>query len=404
MQIAHRLVLDRGPTAWLTPRQAEPYPFGDRWMSKFDWTSRRNFLVGLASVPISTGLAVRPFGARQQSPPTYSSSSPYNRAFDFQSLNSWIVPNDEFYTRSHFPVPRTTGSTWTVTVDGAVDQVRSFTLDDIKKLPFRELPVTLECAGNLVGYGGVSNARWGGVSLGTLLRAAGVKSNAVEVILSGADGGPEREANGLQIDAFARGIPVAKALDVDTVLAYQMNGEALPSVHGGPLRAIVPGWYGMDSVKWINRVWVSREPFSGFYQTKRYFEAKRVGGTIKTGPLHEMRIKSQLARPRPDEALLLSRKIEIAGAAWGSSTGIQRVDLSFDGARSWQPAALDEEKAPYAWRIFRFQWQPSRSGTYEIVARATDGGGRQQPMSKDPDILTPYANNWCDRKIVSVSG
>lgn len=365
--------------------------------------SRRDFLVDLAAAPFAAALVVRrATGWPGQQPPVYSTASPYNKGFDFTSLSSWIVPNNEFYIRSHFPVPSPAGSTWTVKVDGAVDHACSFTFEELLKLPFLELPVTLECAGNLVGYGGVSNARWGGLSLGSLLRTAGVKSDAVEVVLSGADGGTEREANNIQIDAFARGIPIAKAMDADTILAYRMNGEGLPSVHGGPLRAIVPGWYGMDSVKWINRIWVSREPFAGFYQSRRYYESRRLaGGATQTAPLHEMRIKSQLARPKNDLDRWLGN-IEVIGAAWGGNAEIEQVDLSFDGGESWRKAALGQEKSRYAWRIFRYEWAPSRPGSYEIVARATDTIGRQQPLRKDPDILTPYANNWCDRRVVVI--
>ncbi|HUK88828.1 MAG TPA: molybdopterin-dependent oxidoreductase, partial [Blastocatellia bacterium] len=235
--------------------------------------SRRGFLLGLAAAPLAGKLALRgAFAQERGSPPIYSSASPFNRAFDFSSLSNWIVPNSEFYLRSHFPVPNAGAGAWTIKVEGAVEQPRSFTLEEIAALPIRELPVTLECAGNLVGYGGVSNARWGGVSLNALLRAVKVSAGAVEVVLSGADGGPEREASNIQISAFARAIPVSKALDPDTILAYRMNRETLPAVHGGPVRAIVPGFYGMDSVKWINRILVVREPFTGFYQTKRYYD------------------------------------------------------------------------------------------------------------------------------------
>ncbi|HEY6332663.1 MAG TPA: sulfite oxidase [Blastocatellia bacterium] len=364
--------------------------------------TRRDFLGGLVLGPLafralSAGTPVRV----QQSPPVYSAASPYNRAFDFASLNAWIIPNDEFYIRSHSPVPELDPASWTVRVQGAVELPRDFTLKQITALPARELPVTLECAGNLVGYGGVSNAKWSGISLSSLLTQAKVQDGAVEVVLSGADSGYENEGNDIQKYTFQRGIPVSKALDPDTIIAHKMNGESIPPRHGGPLRVIVPGWYGMDSVKWITRIEVIREPFAGFYQSKRYYEARRIEGRPRISPVHEMSIKSQLARPKIGQELHIG-PIDVIGAAWGAE--IQAVDLSFDGGANWSPATLDQDKAKYAWRIFRGVWRPSRPGAYEIVCRARDDAGRVQPMAKDPDLLSPYQNNWCDRHKVLVLG
>src|SRR5262249_23291260 len=135
-------------------------------------------------------------------PPLTLPSAPFSRAFDFSTLNSWITPNAEFFVRSHFGVPLEEVANWTVTVSGAVDKERVLRMDEILRMRRRESAVTLECAGNPVGWGGVSNARWTGARLGALLELAGVKNGAVEVVLVGADGGPEREANGLKIDAY----------------------------------------------------------------------------------------------------------------------------------------------------------------------------------------------------------
>ncbi|MFP5262195.1 MAG: sulfite oxidase [Blastocatellia bacterium] len=362
---------------------------------------RRDFISLMIAAPVAAVTGRSLSSALAQRPPITSPDSPYSRAFDFASLDGWITPNSEFFVRSHFGIPKLGPSTWEVSVGGAVERPRTFTLDDLMRLPAQEEVVTLECAGNLVGWGGVSNARWAGASLAALLKAAGVRAGAGEVILVGADGGPEREAGGVQIDAYARSVPLAKALDPATLLAFRMNGEALPPAHGGPLRAIIPGWYGMDSVKWLKQVVVSREPFRGFYQARRYYEARRVGGAVERAPLGAMRLKSQMARPI-NKATLRAGPVKVFGAAWCGDAEIARVELSFDGGRTWKEAKLGPDRAPFAWRIWSYDWTPSGAGSFEVIARAHDTRGRAQPLERDPQVITPYANNWADRRTVEV--
>lgn len=362
---------------------------------------RRSFLSLMIQAPVALVTASSAVLALAQRPPITSPGSPHSRAFDFASLGGWITPNSEFFVRSHFGVPELDGSRWAVSVSGAVERPRALTTDDLMKLPAREEVVTLECAGNLVGWGGVSNARWAGVPLGALLKAAGVRADAAEVVLVGADGGKEREAGGIQVDAYARSIPLAKALDPATLIAFKMNGEALPPDHGGPLRAIIPGWYGMDSVKWLKQVVVAREPFTGFYQARRYYEARRVGGAVERAPLCAMRLKSQMARPINKDVLRLGPQ-RVFGAAWCGDAEIAKVELSFDGGRTWKEAKLGSDHAPFAWRIWSYDWTPAAAGSFEIIARAHDTRGRAQPLERDPQIITPYANNWADRRAVEV--
>jgi DMSO/TMAO reductase YedYZ molybdopterin-dependent catalytic subunit len=367
-----------------------------------DEVSRREFIGGLsriaAGIAIAHGFPARAISAQQ--PPITTPTAPFSRAFNFAALRDWITPNNEFFVRSHFGVPRIEPSRWSVTISGVEGRQRVFGMDELTKLPVAEQVVTLECAGNLVGWGGVSNARWTGVQLGTLLRAVDLRG-AIEVVLIGADGGTDREAGGVSVDAYARSIPLAKALDPNTLVIYRMNGEALPESHGGPLRVIVPGWYGMDSVKWLNRIIASREPFEGFYQTNRYYEARRVDGATQRGPLGPVRLKSQFARPIQGE-VFSSKPVPIAGAAWCGDAEIAAVEVSFDGGRSWMPARLADDRAPFAWRLWSYEWKPDRAGQYEIVARARDERGRLQPLLADPKIITPYANNRADRRVVEV--
>jgi DMSO/TMAO reductase YedYZ molybdopterin-dependent catalytic subunit len=367
---------------------------------------RRDFLERVVSAPVALLFAVHqspPIAARpQQQPPVTMANAPHSRAFPFASLNSWITPTSEFFVRSHFGVPKLELGRWALEVKGAVERPRRFTLEEILKLPARQAVITLECSGNPVGWGGVSNARWTGVRLGALLEACGVRGDAVEALLVGADGGAEREANGIEVPAYARGISIKKALDKDTLLAFQMNGEPLPALHGGPLRAIIPGYYAMDSVKWIQQIVASREPFKGFYHSQRYYEERRINGQRYRSELHELRIKSQIARPLQQQSLA-REPVNIVGAAWTNGDAeITRVELSFNRGRSWVEASLGQEQAPYAWRLWSFDWTPAVAGVYEIIARAHDSKGREQPMERDSTLITPYANNHADRRLIEI--
>jgi sulfite oxidase len=207
----------------------------------------------------------------------------------------------------------------------------------------------------------------------------------------------------MEIDSFARGIPISKALDPDTLLVYEMNGEPLPTEHGGPLRALVPGFYAMDSVKWLRTVTVSRTPFSGFYQTRRYYESKRTqNGGVINNPLHTMLVKSQIARPIRG-ATLRPGSIQIAGAAWSGAAEIERVSVSTDGGNHWIPAVLGPEHSRYAWRLWSHELTARAPGQYELAVRAADSAGNEQPLHQDPSILTPYENNWVDRRGIEIN-
>jgi DMSO/TMAO reductase YedYZ molybdopterin-dependent catalytic subunit len=359
---------------------------------------RRRFLAQVAALPLTLGAGQWWFAGQA---PITSPQSPNSRAFNFAALNEWITPNSEFFVRSHFGTPRLDAAPFVMKVTGLVERERRFTLEDLLRLPAREEVVTLECAGNLVGWGGVSNARWTGVRLGDLLQAAGLSGDAKEVVLIGADGGTDEEAGGLAIDAYARSIPLSKAMEATTLLVFKMNGEPLPAQHGGPLRALVAGWYGMDSVKWLRQINIVREPFTGFYQARRYYEARRAGDLTTRGPLGAMRLKSQIARPASDAQLPLAPFV-IAGAAWCGDAEIARVEVTTDGGRTWQAAKLGAEQAPLAWRLWAYEWQPAAAGKTIIAARAYDTRGLTQPTERDPQIITPYANNWVDRRAVEI--
>jgi DMSO/TMAO reductase YedYZ molybdopterin-dependent catalytic subunit len=360
--------------------------------------NRRHFLAQLSALSLAP-LASRVVGAQQ--PPLTSPASPNSRAFNFAALNQWITANDEFFVRSHFGTPKIAAAPFVIHITGEVERERRYTMDELMRLPVQEEVVTLECAGNLVGWGGVSNARFAGVRLSDVLRAVGLRSEAKEIVLIGADGGTDREAGGILVEAYTRSIPLAKAMQAETLLVFKMNGEPLPASHGGPLRALVAGWYGMDSVKWLKQIIVARTPSTSFYQARRYYEARRIGDVTTRGPLGAMRLKSQIARPIND-AVLTMKPMTVFGAAWCGDAEIARVEVTTDGGATWREAELGRDRAPLAWRLWSYEWQPTAAGKTVIAARAYDTKGRAQPLERDSQIITPYANNWIDRRVVEI--
>jgi DMSO/TMAO reductase YedYZ molybdopterin-dependent catalytic subunit len=309
-------------------------------------------------------------------------------------LTSWITPNDLFYVRSHFYTPSIDAAAWTLQIDGDVDRPLRLTLEELRRLPAATLPVTLECAGNGRAFfdppvagvqwekGAVGTARWTGTRVRDVLKLAGAKPSARYVWLDGADTGIGRAPD------FIRSVPITKAIDPDTLLAYEMNGESLPVAHGFPLRAIVSGWEGAYSVKWLTHLRVSDRDHDGAFVQAGYRYPRRpvAPGTLvspaDTVPLTGLAVKSLITAPAPGAAVAPG-PIRIAGFAWGGETAIGRVEVSTDNGRTWAPARLGSDRAPYAWRQFEFTWQAGEPGSYVILSRATDIDGRVQPLVPD---------------------
>ncbi len=306
-------------------------------------------------------------------------------------LNTWITPNDLFYVRNHLYRPQINLKDWTLKVDGEVARPLMLTLDELQRMPRATVTVTLECAGNGRAFfdppvagiqwekGAVGTARWTGVRLADVLQKAGMKRTAKYVVLDGAD----RPVG--QVPDFIRNLPIEKALHPDTVLAYEMNGEPLPALHGFPLRAIVPGWEGAYSVKWLAQIQVTDREHEGFFVKTAYrYPTKRIapGATVDPkdmAPLTGLVVKSLINSPL-DGTAVRGRRILITGFAWAGETDIARVDISTDNGSSWHPAHLGKDHERYAWRSFEYEWRVTEPGSYLIMSRATDEKGRVQPM------------------------
>jgi sulfite oxidase len=307
-------------------------------------------------------------------------------------LDSWITPVEHFYVRQHMPIPvGVDAATWTLQIEGEVDSPVTLTLDELRKMPSATVTTVLECAGNGRAFfdppvagiqwekGAVGNARWTGVRMGDVLKRAGVKPSGRFVTMNGADRGMGQQPD------FVRQVPIEKALDPDTVIAYEMNGAPIHPLHGFPLRAIIPGWEGAYSIKWLTNLRVLDKEFDGFWVASGYrYPTKTVapGAPVDPkdmAPLTGLVVKSLITKPL-HEAVIAPGKIDVAGFAWAGETDIARVDVSTDHGATWQPARLVGERAKYAWRRFEYTFQATRPESYLIMSRATDANGKTQPI------------------------
>lgn len=308
----------------------------------------------------------------------YLSREPLNAETRLERQVGVITPTARHYVRNHFAVPAAPDR---LAIDGAVRTPMQLDLDQIRSLPPRSMVVTLECAGNGRAFldppvggeqwrtGAVGTAEWTGASLRAVLEMAQPLPSAVEVLCIGADAGTPVDV-GTRI-AFERSLPLRDALRDDVLLAYAMNGSELPPEHGAPLRLIVPGWYGMASVKWLSRLRLLERTFEGFFQTDRYVVGDR--------PLREIAARALIAWPRGGERLA-QRPFVVRGYAWSGRGDLARVELSADGGRTWRDAMLGDGTGRYAWREFHADIAPGASGELVLLARAVTSAGTAQPL------------------------
>ncbi|HEU5246472.1 MAG TPA: sulfite oxidase [Candidatus Udaeobacter sp.] len=334
------------------------------------------------------------------------SEEPLNLEMPFETVESFITPTQSFYVRTHFPIPKIDRDAWWLHVEGEVEKPFTINYEELRELKSVTIPVTLECAGNnrnflqpkvkgvQWGLGAVGTAEWAGVPLSVLLDRAVVRSNAREVVLEGADHGmlddPKSPPGELR---FSRSVPLEKARR-DVLLAYRMNGKDLPPEHGFPVRAIVPGWYAMASIKWLQRIIVTGEPFTGYYQTLDYAYWRRRGDIAELSPVAELQVKAEIAKPAQGETVPANSTVRIHGAAWAGDNEVVRVEVSADGGSTWKDATLLGQSKPNAWRFWEFNWQtPAAPGKQTLVARAADSLGQTQPAYRDPDRGTYMINH-----------
>jgi sulfite oxidase len=312
-------------------------------------------------------------------------------------FSDYITPIEHFFVRTHVYVPTVNPSDWRLTVDGAVATPLTLTMDDLKRLPSVELVSVLECAGNGRGFyeppvpglqwasGAVGNGRWRGVRLADVLKRAGVQDSAREVLFDGADV-PFRT-----MPDFQRSMPIKKAVDSNTLLAYDMNGAPLPVKHGFPLRVVAPGWAGDSWVKWLTSIRVLDKEHDGFWMKIAY---RHPGKPIAPGtavppeqmqPVTSLYIKSLITVPLDRAQVVSGALVTIRGVAWsGDVAPVTAVDVSVDGGRTWNAATLRMgQRTAFGWRQWEFRWTPERTSYYTILARARDTAGNTQPLDQE---------------------
>ena len=308
----------------------------------------------------------------------------------WEDLDSWITPNDEFFSISHFDRPVIDASTWKLEIDGFVEKPLTLTLDDIKARPRQEVVFTIECSGNH-GFpfftGGIGNARWAGTPLAPLLEEAGIRENGIEVVFWGTDAG-EIDVRDLKFKQnFARSMSLEDAMSSDNILCYEMNGAPLPAPNGFPLRLIAPGWYGIANTKWLKRIEVRDRRFMSLLMGRDYVtirEEDNDGAPVwAETSVGRWRLKSAPAR-----VTQIGSDYRIIGVAWGAP--IDRVEVKIDGG-PWMPATIDHsEEAEYAWKIWSLDWPGPPPGEHTITSRAVDTAGRVQPAMDDPIIAKKH--------------
>lgn len=332
-----------------------------------------------------------------------------NSGMPLESLRHDVTPAGLHYCLIHFDIPALAPPAWQLHLEGLFAKPGTLSLDELRALPARTVRVTLECAGNGRAQisprypsipwveEAVSTAEWTGVPLAAVLEAAGLRAEAREIVFWGADRGIDRGTE----HAFARSLVPAEARREDVLLAYAMNGAPLPPQHGYPLRLVVPRWYGMASVKWLERIEAIDAAFDGVQQAHSYHFRGAAGE--RGVPCTTMRVNSLLVPPGvPDFytrlRVLRAGHVEIEGRAWSGEGAVARVEFAVDGA--WRDAALDPPDAPYAWQRWRASWDAA-PGEHELACRATDAVGRVQPLEPPWDV-TGFGNNAVHRVPVRV--
>jgi DMSO/TMAO reductase YedYZ molybdopterin-dependent catalytic subunit len=262
-------------------------------------------------------------------------------------VDSYLTPTELFNIRSHFAAPRLEFASYRLRIDGAVRNPLSLTYQQLRDMPSESRVATLECAGNSRVFlvpqvpgaqwelGAVGNAEWTGVPLAALLERAGLEDDACEIVFEGADRGtPTEPPVPPEPISYSRSLPRDKAIHQEVLIAYQMNGRDLPQHHGYPVRAIVPGHYGMASVKWLTHIEAVREPFQGYWQTSDYGYWEDLDGKPVRRALGEVKPTSEIARPRVYETLAPNLSYTVSGVAWAGETEVTGISVSTDGGQT----------------------------------------------------------------------
>jgi DMSO/TMAO reductase YedYZ molybdopterin-dependent catalytic subunit len=378
--------------------------FPDRPISRRELLRHSAFLgVGLALTPLrgwpeswfDLNDTVVPFtdvpanftGRRPTTPEPYPGANLI--AQDLRELTDWITPDEDFFVVTHYGIPELDDAAHRLELSGLVDRPLSLTMDDLRRLPAVERTTVFECGGNsrAMFHGMVGNARWTGIDLVRLIEEAGPTVDAREVHFWGADSGEEEIRGNTYRQFFGRSMSLAEVEEARPILAYAMNGEPLPIVHGFPLRLVVPGWYGVAHVKWLQRIDLATERLMTRFMARDYVTlmAHERNGETEW-------VETSVARQRPKSVIARVTRngddFRICGAAWTDGTSLGSVEVRIDDG-DWVAAELERPDDPVAWTFFTFTTRGLAPGDHSLVSRATDARGRTQP-----DDLSTKVTRW----------
>ena len=309
-------------------------------------------------------------------------------------LDSFFTPNDQFYVVQHYGQPEVREQDFRLRLTGMIDNPIELDMDAIRQRPKVEVVAGFECGGNspALFHGLIGNARWGGISLRELLREAGIHSGGSEIVFYGADKGIENIRDTDVEQSFARSLSIDEAMQDDIILAYEMNGDPLPGFHGAPLRLIVPGWYGVANVKWLEQIHVQDRRFAGKYMARDYvtLSQREVGGEMRWEErlVTKILLKSSIVRVTRQ-----GDDCNIMGFVLNDGTPLQSVEVSIDDG-PWQEAELVPGATTYSWKLFSYHWPNPSAGEHRIVSRVTDINGQVQPTPEQmPEKVSRWENN-----------
>jgi DMSO/TMAO reductase YedYZ molybdopterin-dependent catalytic subunit len=339
----------------------------------------------VSAVPLEQGEVVLPWLDQPTVPPPPAQEAIHQQLV-WEELDAWITPADKFFTINHLGFPTIDMASWRLDVGGLVKQPMSLTIDQIKARPRKEVTFTIECSGNTglpFFWGGIGNATWAGTPLASLLQEVGVMDTGREVVFYGHDIGKPKVRDMELTQPFARSMSIADAMDPNAMLCYEMNGAPLDTGHGAPLRLLLPGWFGVANVKWLDRIEIIDTRFAGTFMARDYVtirEEQRDGQPVWTETL----VGRALLKSAPARVTRADGAYKIAGAAWGAP--IASVEVQVDDG-PWMPATITEGGgSEFAWKFWSLPWPNATAGEHTVTSRATDAAGTVQPSMTDPRI------------------
>ena len=310
---------------------------------------------------------------------------------DTRYIDSFYTSNDDFYVVQHYGQPEVDVDNYRLRITGLVNKPLDFTLAELKRKPKFEIDAGFECGGNRQDFyhGLIGNAKWGGVRLRDLLSDAGVQDDGIEVVFHAADMGTENIRSTDVEQSFARSMHIDDAMRAEVMIAYEMNGESLPGFHGSPARLIVPGWYGIANVKWMNHIHLQNRRFMGRFMARDYVTLSKidVGGVERWDErsVTWIQLKSSIVRVTRRDG-----SHRVTGFVLNDGMPLESIEISIDGG-AWREAEIDPDSSQYSWKLFYLDWDDASPGEHTLVSRVTDANGQVQATA---DQMPEKPSRW----------